>query len=57
MRLKIIKIETVVSFMHLPVYLDDSNILGKLEGWGVNPISNIRRICYRALTLRMEQGS
>ncbi|XP_016110940.1 uncharacterized protein [Sinocyclocheilus grahami] len=36
----------VVSFMHLPVYLDDNEILGKLEGWGVNPISKIKRRCY-----------
>ncbi len=36
----------VVSFMHLPVYLDDKEILGKLEGWGVNPISKIKRRCY-----------
>ncbi len=36
----------VVSFMHLPVYLDDKDILGKLEGWGFNPISKIKRRCY-----------
>lgn len=36
----------VVSFMHLPVYLDDREIIGKLEGWGVNPISTIKRRCY-----------
>ncbi|KAK3541701.1 hypothetical protein QTP86_001734, partial [Hemibagrus guttatus] len=36
----------VVSFMHLPVYLDDREILGKLEGWGVDPITKIRRRRY-----------
>ncbi|XP_044043669.1 uncharacterized protein LOC122872054 [Siniperca chuatsi] len=36
----------VVSFMHLPVYLDDGKILEKLEGWGVDPISKIKRRCY-----------
>ncbi|CAM4439280.1 unnamed protein product [Leuciscus chuanchicus] len=36
----------VVSFMHLPVYLDDNEILDKLEGWGVSPISKIKRRCY-----------
>lgn len=33
----------VVSFMHLPVYLEDNDILDKLEGWGVSPISKIRK--------------
>lgn len=32
--------------MHFPVYLDDAVILKKLEGWGVSPISVIRRKCY-----------
>ncbi|KAK3549652.1 hypothetical protein QTP86_005416 [Hemibagrus guttatus] len=36
----------VVSFMHLPVYLDDREIFGKLEGWGVDPITKIRRRRY-----------
>ncbi len=27
----------VVSFMHLPAYLEDRNIMDKLEGWGCNP--------------------
>ncbi|XDV14270.1 hypothetical protein PO909_002444 [Leuciscus waleckii] len=36
----------VVSFMHLPVYLDDREIIEKLEGWGVNPISKMKRRCY-----------
>ncbi|XP_026111909.1 uncharacterized protein LOC113089887 [Carassius auratus] len=36
----------VVSFMHLPVYLDDKDIFRKLEGWGVNPISKLKRRCY-----------
>ncbi len=36
----------VVSFMHLPVYLDDKEILGKLEGWGVDPITKVRRRRY-----------
>lgn len=38
--------EVVVSFMHLPAYLDDGEILRKLEGWGVTPISQIRRRFY-----------
>lgn len=38
--------EYVVSFMHLPVYLDDEQILVKLEGWGVSPISKIKRRLY-----------
>ncbi|KAG1934527.1 hypothetical protein F2P79_019768 [Pimephales promelas] len=36
----------VVSFMHLPVYLEDREIIEKLEGWGVDPISKIKRRCY-----------
>lgn len=36
----------VVSFMHLPAYMSDQEILNKLEGWGVTPISQIRRRFY-----------
>jgi len=36
----------VVSIMHLPAYLDDEDILKKLEGWGVFPLSKIRRRVY-----------
>lgn len=36
----------VVSFMHLPVYIADEEILNKLEGWGVSPISKIKRRMY-----------
>lgn len=38
--------EFVVSFMHLPAYLEDNEILRKLEGWGVTPISQIKRRFY-----------
>lgn len=38
--------EYVVSFMHLPAYLEDSDIVDKLEGWGVTPTSRIRRRYY-----------
>ncbi len=38
--------EYVVSFMHLPAYLEDRNIMDKLEGWGVTPTSIIRRRYY-----------
>lgn len=38
--------EYVVSFMHLPVYLEDTAILDKLEGWRVIPTSQIRRRYY-----------
>lgn len=38
--------EYVVSFMHLPVYLDDEAIMIKLKGWGVTPTSGIRRRFY-----------
>lgn len=36
----------VVSLMHLPVYIADEEILNKLEGWGVSPISKIKRRMY-----------
>lgn len=36
----------VVSFMHLPAYIDDEDILNKLEQWGVTPLSLIKRRVY-----------
>ncbi|KAK9969897.1 hypothetical protein ABG768_028038 [Culter alburnus] len=36
----------VVSFMHLPVYMADEEVLNKLDGWGVFPISKIKRRVY-----------
>nr|AAI54031.1 Zgc:171886 protein [Danio rerio] len=36
----------VVSFMHLPAYLEDQIILDKLESWGVFPISDFKRRLY-----------
>ncbi|XP_073715881.1 uncharacterized protein [Misgurnus anguillicaudatus] len=36
----------VVSFMHLPAYLDDCKILEKLYGWGVEPLTKIKRRRY-----------
>lgn len=36
----------VVSFMHLPAYLEDKEILQKLERWGVDPMTKIKRRCY-----------
>lgn len=38
--------EFVVSFMHLPVYLGDKDIIEKLEGWGVTPKEEIKRRFY-----------
>lgn len=38
--------EYVVSFMHIPVYLKDNDIITKLEGWGVIPVSTVKRRCY-----------
>lgn len=35
--------EMVVSFLHLPAYISDADILMKLEGWGVSAASRIRR--------------
>ena len=35
--------EMVVSFLNLPVYLEDGNILAKLKDWGVGAISPIKR--------------
>ncbi|KAI5629931.1 hypothetical protein C0J50_10389 [Silurus asotus] len=36
----------VVSFMHLPVYIADDEIVKKLKGWGVFPVSKIKRRVY-----------
>lgn len=41
----------VVSFMHLPVYIADDKILDKLDGWGVSPISKIKRRVYPGTTI------
>lgn len=35
--------ELVVSFMNLPVYVEDGVILSKLSSWGVTAVSEIRR--------------
>lgn len=40
---KMVTDEMVVSFMNLPVYLKDEDIVTKLREWGVKPISLIRR--------------
>jgi len=38
----IINNDMVVSFINLPVYLEDEKILSKLEEWGVKPLSPIK---------------
>ena len=43
--------EYVVSFMHLPVYLDDDDITSKLEGWGVTPITEKMRRFYPGMEI------
>ena len=35
--------EMVVSFLNLPAYVEDGEILAKLSGWGVQAVSQIRR--------------
>lgn len=35
--------EMVVSFLGLPVYITDAEILDKLEGWGVTAVTAIRQ--------------
>lgn len=39
----IVNNDMVVSFINLPVYLEDEKILSKLEEWGVRPLSPIKR--------------
>lgn len=39
----IVNNEMVVSFINLPVYLEDQKIFAKLEEWGVKPLSAIKR--------------
>lgn len=38
--------EYVVSFMHLPVYMNDNDIIEKLQGWGVIATTQIKRRFY-----------
>lgn len=40
---ELIKDELVVSFLGLPAYITDGEILQKLQGWGVSAVSGIRR--------------
>lgn len=44
--------DCVVSFKHLPAYIDDQEILNKLEGWEVTPITEIKRRAQRLKTVR-----
>ncbi len=39
----IINNDMVVSFINLPVYLEDEKIVSKLQEWGVKPLSPIKR--------------
>ena len=39
----IMSTDVTVSFLHLPVYLQDKTILNRLEEWGVKPISDIKK--------------
>lgn len=39
----IVNNDMVVSFINLPVYLEDEKILDKLQEWGVKPLSAIKR--------------
>ncbi|XP_043089576.1 uncharacterized protein LOC122335827 [Puntigrus tetrazona] len=45
----------VVSFMHMPAYIDNQIFLDKLQGWGVTPISDIKRRVYPGTTV--EEGT
>ncbi|ESO83238.1 hypothetical protein LOTGIDRAFT_176961, partial [Lottia gigantea] len=36
----------VVSFMNIPVYINDKDILSKLKFWGVIPVGEINRKCF-----------
>jgi hypothetical protein len=40
---EIVNSDMVVSFINLPVYMEDATILARLEEWGVRPISVIKR--------------
>lgn len=40
---ELVKKDTIVSFMYVPVYLRDEVILGKLLEWGVKPVSKVMR--------------
>ena len=40
---EIVNNDMVVSFINLPVYMEDATILARLEEWGVRPMSVIKR--------------
>ncbi len=37
--------------MHIPMYIDNQEIIDKLEGWGVTPISDVKRQVYPGMTV------
>jgi len=43
---KLCEIERMVSFLHLPNYIKDDEIIQKLVDWGVNPILPLKRRYY-----------
>ncbi len=48
---KLCKTERMVSFLHLPNYIKDKEIIQKLVDWGVNPILPLRRRFYQGTTV------
>lgn len=48
---KLCKTERMVSFLHLPNYIKDEEIIKKLVDWGVNPILPLRRRFYQGTTV------
>lgn len=48
---KLCATERMVSFLHLPNYINDDDILQKLTSWGVTPILPLRRRYYPATTV------
>lgn len=43
--------ECIVSFMHLPAYISDEEIISKLNAWGVSVASGIKRRYYPGMSI------
>lgn len=44
-------VNMVVSFLNLPAYITDEEILAKLEGWGVKAVSTIKRRMWPGMSI------
>jgi len=48
---KLVNDELIVSFLNLPAYISDQEILEKLQGWGVEAVTKIKRRMWPGTTI------